>query len=84
MVVSRLHGHSSKTLVGLGRELLSNGDTISKQQLQQSLRNYHISLTVEVSPRKADLHSHCHYFTGYGYTLVVHCVQSETPILCSS
>ncbi|XP_064397322.1 calcyphosin-2-like [Halichondria panicea] len=47
MVVSRLHGHSSKTLVGLGRELLSNGDTISKQQLQQSLRNYHISLTVE-------------------------------------
>ncbi len=48
MVVSRLAGRASKTLVGLGRELKAYGDTVTKQQLQQALRKYHISLTVEV------------------------------------
>ena len=50
MVVSRLKGRASKTLVGLGRHLESvcvNG-RITRNQLQQALRAFHVSLTVEV------------------------------------
>ena len=59
MIRSRLKGRSSKTLVGLGRmfhRLNSSGGggvdgaiTISRLQLQQALRAFHISLTPEVS-----------------------------------
>ncbi len=47
MMASRLKGRACKTLVGLGREL-ADSSTVTKQQLEHALRNYHISLTVEV------------------------------------
>ena len=60
LVVSRLVGRASKTLVGLGRQLVAMGDRVTKQQLQQALRNYHISLTVEVPMYTHPLPTHKH------------------------
>ena len=50
MFCSILCGRARKTLVGLGRylSLYSSNGVVSFVQLQQSLRKFHISLTVEV------------------------------------
>ena len=50
MICSRLYGRARKTLVYLGHHLYALADhgVVSFTQLQLSLRNFHISLTVEV------------------------------------
>ena len=51
MLYIRLRGRASRTLVGLGRLLRQMGKgagTVSRVQLQQALRAFHISLTPEV------------------------------------
>lgn len=55
MVCSRLKGRAPKVLVGLGRHLRmgAKDGNISKLLLEQAMRAFHISLTVEVSADQA-------------------------------
>ena len=59
MLHTRLHGRACKTLVGLGRLLRSMAagmGIVSRVQLQQALRAFHISLTPEVSRNSHQYH----------------------------
>lgn len=76
--MSRLSGRASKTLVGLGRELTAYGDTVTKQQLEQSLRHFHLSLTVEVTTDTHVLNSLC-VCTGHESTMVLHNCRAKQP-----
>ena len=50
MVCSRLCGRAPKAVIGLGRFLRSGAKDgmVTKLQLEQAMRIFHISLTVEV------------------------------------
>ena len=60
MLCSRLQGRASRSLVGLGRQLARDSEDsglVSRTQLRQALREYHISLTQEVRRLLADFQS---------------------------
>ena len=66
MLRSRLRGHASKALVGLGRHLSRGGKAvIDSAQLLQALQTFHISIAQEVHSEEATVW----YDLGYEFSI---------------